>query len=190
MTSRATESGGSLGIYNAAGAEVLTATIDGRGAGRLRLTNGAGRRSFIAGSGESGGLTEIYGEGDLPVVVSAVALDQGGGRIEVANQSGNVVFTVNAVNDTGAALELMSGQGSRQFTVGTRVQGGLMSIMNSLGEPVVIAGTADEGLGGAVSVKNGDGRQILHAGYDSFGDGLLNVWDTTGKNTAILSPRR
>ena len=190
MTSRATEAGGSLGIHNAVGAEVLTATIDGRGAGRLRLTNGAGRRSFMAGSGERGGVTEIYGEGDSPVVLSGASLDQGGGRIEVANESGNIVFSVNAVGDTGAALELMSGQGARQFAVGTRLQGGLMNIMNSLGQPVVIAGTADEGLGGAVSIKNGDGRQILHAGYDSAGDGLLNVWDTTGSKTANLTPRR
>ncbi len=188
MTVRATKAGGSLGIHNAVGAEVLTAMIDSRGAGRLRLTNAAGRRSFIAGSGERGGVTEIYGEDDLPVVLSGASLDQGGGRIEVANESGNVVFSVNAVSNTGAALELMNGQGTRQFAVGTRVQGGLMNIMNSLGETVVIAGAADVGRGGAVSIKNGAGTLILHAGYDSTGDGLLNVWDRTGEKAANLTP--
>ncbi len=189
MASRATEAGGSLGIHNAVGAEVLTATIDGRGAGRLRLTDAGGRHSFIAGSGEQGGVTEVYGNRGTPVVVAGASLGSGGGRIELANEAGNVVFSVDAVGNTGAALELMNGQGTRQFAVGTRLQGGLMNIMNSLGEAVVIAGTADEGLGGAVSVKNGDGRQILHAGYDSAGDGLLNVWDKTGKRTANLTPQ-
>ena len=189
MISRAAEAGGSLAIHNAAGAEVLTATIDTRGAGRLRLANAAGRRSFIAGSGERGGVTEIYGEDDLPVVLSGASLDHGGGRIEVVNESGNVVFAVHSLGNAGATLELMNGQGTRQFAVGTRLQGGLMNIMNSLGEAVVIVGTADEGLGGAVSVKNGTGRLVLHAGYDSAGDGLLNVWDRTGETTAILTPR-
>ena len=108
----------------------------------------------------------------------------------MVNESGNVVFAVHSLGNTGATLELMNGQGTRQFAVGTRLQGGLMNIMNSLGQAVVIAGTADEGLGGAVSVKNGNGRLVLHAGYDTAGDGLLNVWDTTGETTAILTPQR
>ena len=62
--------------------------------------------------------------------------------------------------------------------------------MNNQGQAVLIAGTADEGLGGALSIKNGAGRQVLHAGYDSVGDGLISVWDTSGKRTAALSPRR
>ena len=62
--------------------------------------------------------------------------------------------------------------------------------MNHRGEAILIAGTADAGLGGALSITNGAGRQVLHAGYDTIGDGMLTVWDATGKKASTVTPRR
>ena len=101
-----------------------------------------------------------------------------------------MVFAVDAIADTGATMAVMSGTGENRFVVGTREQGGLINLMNNQGRAVLIAGTADEGLGGALSIKNGAGQLVLHAGYDSVGDGLVTVWDTSGKRNAEVSARR
>ncbi len=84
----------------------------------------------------------------------------------------------------------MNQNGTKQFVVGTRDQGGLLNLMNQHGQTVLIAGTADEGLGGAVSVKNGDGRQVLHMGYDSRGDGLVTAWSADGRSSKTVTPKR
>ena len=53
-----------------------------------------------------------------------------------------MVFSVDAIGDTGATLAVMSGKGEHRFVVGTREQGGLINLMNNKGQAVLIAGTA------------------------------------------------
>ena len=207
------DAGGRISIFNADGSAVLAAGPDKAGAGLLVVADAVGRDRLVAAGGADGGEMRIHGPGDNPVVVAGTAAgsgggfvellnaegsrvfttttaDDGGGRMDLANGSGTVVFSVNAIKDTGAALAIMNNSGAKAFLVGTRPQGGLMNLMNDRGETVFIAGTADDGGGGAISVKNGSGRQILHAGYDSLGNGLVTVWGAAGDTAATVSPRK
>ena len=153
---------------------------------------GAGTRPvMIAAAGETteGGYLELFNaEGNR--VLTTAADGDGGGRLDVADEKGAVVFSIDTIPDVGAALALMSTTGQKQFLLGTGPLGALMNLMNSAGETVIIAGTADEGGGGALSVKNGRGSQVLHAGYDTRGDGLITVWDNSGSRYQSVSPRK
>ncbi len=132
---------------------------------------------------------EIFNGQGARVYTTATDAD-GGGRLDLADGAGNVVFTADAIDGAGAALAVMNGTGDKVFLIANRPQGGLLNMMNSQGQTVLIAGTADEGMGGALSIKNGTGRQVLHAGYDSLADGLVTVWDAQGDRVQVLSPRR
>ncbi len=175
LTSRATDAGGSLAIHNAAGMAVLTAMADATGSGKLEVSDAAGRQGFVATARDGGGVAEVHGDA---------------ARFDLANGSGTVVFSVESVGNTGASLQVSNGEGTRQFLVASRDQGAVINLMNHRGEAVLIAGAADAGLGGALSITNGAGRQVLHAGYDTIGDGMLTVWDATGKKVSTVTPRR
>jgi hypothetical protein len=131
---------------------------------------------------------EIFNGDGARVYTTTTDVD-GGGRLDLADASGRVVFTADALDTAGAAMAIMNGAGEKVFVIANRPQGGLVNLMNSRGQTVLIAGTADEGMGGALSIKNGAGRQILHAGYDSLADGLVTVWDAEGQRYEMLTPR-
>jgi len=64
----------------------------------------------------------------------------------------------------------------------------VLNIMNSAGNPVVIAGYSDEGRGGAVSVKNGRGVQVFAAGSDAEDRGKISVWNEEGRKPRVIDP--
>ena len=82
----------------------------------------------------------------------------------------------------------MGSSGKKTFAVGATPQGPLLNLMNRSGNPVLIAGFADDGRGGAMSMKNGRGITIFSAGTADNEKGSVSVWDADGKKVRSLSP--
>jgi hypothetical protein len=64
----------------------------------------------------------------------------------------------------------------------------LLNLCNSAGNPVVIAGYAEDGRGGALSIKNGRGIQIFSAVTGDSEQGILTLWDANGKKSKTVKP--
>ena len=64
-----------------------------------------------------------------------------------------------------------------------------MNLMNSNGKAMVICGAAGEGLGGAITVRNQDGKQVIESGVDENGGGIISVWDASGERRKTVSSR-
>lgn len=213
FSSNATNDGGQLIVNNADGSAVWTVSPDERGAGLVSVADALGRRRFTAGVNPQGGVARFYGPGDTPTVIAGASATSGGGRVDVfnsqgfrvfstaadpdgggqlnlANEAGMVLFSVDTVKDDGALLALMNSAGTRLFLVGSRRMGGLMNLMNGQGNVVLIAGTDEQGMNGAVSIKNGTGREMVHVGVTDADDGAVTVWDAAGRTKRTLSTRR
>jgi hypothetical protein len=204
--------GGAITLLNGLGSPVLAANADEQGAGSILALDAAGHRCFGAGASERGGRVQVFGPQGEPAVTASVSAISGGGyveladeaglraltssadaggggRIDLADEKGTVVFSVDALEGAGAALAIANSEGHRQFLVGTRPQGGLVNLFNSQGTTVLIAGAADDGGGAALSMKNGAGSQVLHAGCDKAGNGLVTVWGAEGGKPHSLAAR-
>ncbi len=177
----------------------------------LTIADRGGERRFTVHGSDEGGLTGTFGPGDEPLVIAgavgpagegavelfngqgdrifaATVTAQGGGRLELADGAGGVVLSADSTTDMGIAVNLMNSSGTPVLYAGGRAQGGLLSLMNAHGDTVVTVGTADSGLGGALLLKNGGGRNVFHAGYDVDGDGLVTVWDDQGRTRRTIAP--
>ena len=189
--------------------------VDDQGSALLELADTNGKRRFAAGAsaneddesslrlysanGEAAiamGAFEQIGGGFLHVlnsqgtrVISAITESDGGGRFDLAGSNGGAVYSVDAIQDSGAAMALMNSAGTKLFLVGTSKAGGLMNIMNNKGQAIVICGAAGEGFGGAITVRNQDGKQVIESGVDDQGGGIISVWDAKGERRKTVSSR-
>jgi hypothetical protein len=121
-------------------------------------------------------------------VVAAAGDSDGGGRLDLASESGVVVASVSSIKDKGAGMTLSNSAGKRAFMVGALPQGGLLNIMNTAGNKILIAGSDESGRGGAFSIKNGRGVQVLNAGTGENENGIVTVWDADGRKFRTIAP--
>lgn len=211
VAANADEAGGSLSVNNKEGKSVVMADADQQGAGLLMIADSAGEPRFTSGIGNAGADTQWFDNAGKPVVaigasagLSAQSLalanaegkriltagsdDTGCGRLNLADDRGQVVLTANAVKEKGAALALFNPAGRKMFLMGGLDGGGLMNIMNRVGVPVFIAGHEADTLHGALSVKNANGIAIFQAGTEQDGNGVIHVYDVEGRRPGTLRP--
>lgn len=203
-------SGGAILVKNAVGQGVMVIDADQQGDGRFRLADHAGLVGLRAQSRPHGGLVEATnasgmvvgslgamesGHGQFAIAnaqgarIAGISADaEGSSKFDLGNESGSAVFTVQSQKDIGATLSLLNASGKKTFAVGSTAQGPVLNLMNRAGNPVLIAGFAEDGRGGAMSMKNGRGITIFSAGTGENEKGSVSVWDADGKKMRSLTP--
>jgi hypothetical protein len=74
--------------------------------------------------------------------------------------------------------------------IGAGRSGGLLNLLDNAGQPIVVAGAASDGDGGAISVRNSTGAQIGRLGVDAAGGGELGVWNANATMKKLLEAPR
>ena len=192
-TSRVVDLLGPLDIGKAVSAQVeerMRAGVEADG-GVTRLYGPNQTPALVAGASATapGGFIEVFNPGGQRTFSTSVEAG-GGGRLDLANGEGGVVFSINAGPAQGAAMALMNPAGEKLFLVGARGTGGLMNLMNDQGDVVFIAGPAAGHDGGAISIKNGSGKQVFYAGVREGEEGIVSVWDAKGERRGSVTPWR
>lgn len=210
-TTRATDDGCETLMRNHNGQPVVSVSCDEAGNGMLNLADAAGLSRFQAGLAQNGDVLRVLGDAQTPVMSSGAGsasnggfvnlyngqgervlrsfVDRdGAGRLDLADEQGNAVFSVDAIPGTGAAMALFDTQGRRLFLVGAGDHGGLLNVMNDRGHVVVIAGASEDGLSGVLSVKNDRGRTVIHASPTDDGDGQITLLNADGRRQTTIPP--
>lgn len=201
--------GGRVEVYGAAG-NLSLAMAGADSGGALEVVNAQGGMAAKIAAETGGGVARFFSDQSQEVLAAGVNTDGTGGVLHVANSQGDAVVTASvesggcgqldifnasggsdcsliSVKDLGGSIAVSSA-GKRMFAVTSRPQGGLLNVMNSAGIPVVIAGYAEDGRGGAVSVKNGRGVQVLTAATNETEGGTVTVFDADGRKPRSLKP--
>jgi hypothetical protein len=168
-------------------AYMATASSSG---GAFRATSPGGSTLVSGGmaDGAAGGILSVYAT-DGTRSFAAAAEEDGCGRLDVYNNADNPVFTVDGQRDLGCVMALSNNVGSRLFMLGTRATGGLLNAMNDRGEVLAMFGVAEDG-GGAMTLRNSSGMEIVHAGADEKRDGVITVRDGANSTMRVLRPGR
>lgn len=180
--------GGSVTLADGAGARRVAVTSDPQG----------GSVSFLSASGQSAlsaGVTAPHGGGFLDItnaagarVLSAAAGADGAGQFDLAGGSGVTAFRVQGAPGGGATLALFSEKGKRSLVAGTSEDGGLVNVFNQHEVPVFAAGSGKGSLGGAMSIKNGRGLQVIHLAADDEDSGAIMVFNAEGGRARTILP--
>jgi len=172
----AADQSGFMRLADAEGDE--TASLVSTTGGSLMLKDGAGAMSAsltTRGAGKGAAFEILNGTG-----APALALDSGddgAGRLMVGTATGVPAFMAEAKGQAGT-LSLYS-QERRVAAIGAGRSGGLLNLLDLAGRPIVVAGAASDGDGGAVSVRNSTGAQIGRLGVDASGGGELAVYNAS-----------
>lgn len=174
---------GVLRLADAAGNE--TATMLSTAGGALTLKDGAGAVTAALasrGAGKGGAFEVLNGMGRT--AVSMDSAEDGGGRFMIGTSGGAPAFVAEA-KGTAGTLSAYS-QERRVAAIGAGRSGGLLNLLDNAGQPIVVAGAASDGDGGAISVRNSSGAQIGRLGVDAAGGGELGVWNANATMKKLL----
>lgn len=196
-----------LSMRNPAGKEVLYAGATAEHAGVLRLADAAGNEAAAVTTSQGGALLLKDGAGHA--VASMASLGAGkGGVLELMNGTGAATTVLDCKDDGSGRWVLSSGTGSPAFAVeaageagtmaayrdGRRVaalgagdSGGLLNLLDTKGQPVLVAGMASDGDGGAISLRNLRGSTIARIGVDAVGAGEVAVFNSTATLKKVIS---
>ena len=189
--------GGALGHWEAAGGERLRAadgqlTLKGSGtitldaASGVLVEDGSSQASALVSADAGLSSMELRSGDGTPVM--AISTD-GGGRVQVANTSGEVIAEIRALPGIGGGVVLQTATGKRMVLLAATTDGGRLNLMNSHGVPVVIA-SPTEGGDGAISVVNERGIPVATMQGDTTHRGELVISDQDGANTRRVRPMR
>lgn len=177
------EQAGTVRVADAAGNE-CGALLAAAG-GHLTLKDGAGTiAASIAsmGPGKGGAVEVRNGAGAAALLMDAK--EEGGGRMMIGTSTGTPAFLAEAVGQAGTLAAYM--QERRVAAMGAGKSGGLLNLLDGAGQPIVVAGAAADGDGGAVSVRNARGVQIGRVGVDAAGGGELAVYNAAGTMKKVI----
>lgn len=172
----ASDQSGTLRIADASGNEC--ASIVSSMGGHFNVKDGAGAMAASlssAGAGKGGALQLMNGAGASAIRMDAK--DEGGGRLMVGTSTGAPAFLAEANGGAGTLAAYL--QERRVAAIGAGKSGGLLNLLDGSGQAIVVAGAAEDGDGGAVSVRNARGVQIGRLGVDAAGAGELAVYNAT-----------
>ncbi len=179
----ATDQTGMIRIADAAGNE--SASLVAGDGGRLLLKDGAGAivASLASAGAGKGGVFELMNA----TGVAAVSMDtkeDGGGRFMVGTHTGSPAFVAEATGMAGTLAAYMNDR--RVAAIGAGQTGGLINLLDGNGQPLLVAGAAADGDGGAISVRNGRGVQIARMGVDAASAGEVAVYNSTASMKKII----
>jgi hypothetical protein len=177
--------GGVMRVADAAGVPVVQ-LASGDDGGTVTCATRAGTRAATLGvmAPDAGGSMVLYAPGGTETVTAQARTDAGA-QITL----GRSAEEPTVVLQTGAAdapmLSLMSG-GLRLVGLGATTTGGLLNLGNASGTPVVVVGAAADADGGAMSLRGGQGQQLVRVGIDKVGAGEVAVYDGPGLRKKVL----
>jgi hypothetical protein len=196
-----------LSMRNQAGKEILFAGGAQDQAGVLRLADGAGNEAAALTTSQGGGLLLKDGAGNA--VASVASLGAGkGGILEIMNGDGHAIASMDAKDDGAGRLVVAGADGAPAFAaeasgragtvaayrdgrrmaaLGAGETGGLLNLLDGSGQPVVVAGMASDGDGGALSLRNRRGVAIARIGVDLVGAGEVAVYNSTATYKRVIS---
>lgn len=201
---------GSVGISvrNADGRELVAMGAASGKAGVMRVADAAGVPVVELTSGEDGGTVTCATRAGTRAAALGVCAPDAGGSMVLYAPGGNETIAAEARTDAGAQITLgrsadepmvvmqtgaadapllsMVSGGLRLVGLGATPSGGLLNLGNASGTPVVVAGAAADADGGAMSLRGGQGQQLVRIGIDKVGAGEVAVYDGPGLRKKVL----
>jgi hypothetical protein len=180
----ATDQTGVLRLADAAGNQ--TAAITSTGGGAFTVKDGAGNAvATLAsiGAGKGGVLELLNSAGHAAVMLDSK--EDGCGRLMVATATGGPAFVAEASGTAGTISAYRDDR--RVAAMGASDNGGLLNLLDLNGQPVVVAGMAQDGQGGALSLRNVRGVAIARMGVDTVSSGEIAVYNSTGTFKKVMS---
>jgi len=176
------EHAGMLRLANAAGSSMLEAGVGEHG-GELLAKNTSGQAAAVLGNTDKGGFMEARNS-DGKSVASLSVQDNGGGRAVVGTASGQVAALMDQGKEESGTVQVFAGP-NRMAAVGGSATGGLLNLFNMKGKAVVVAGSASDGTGGLVSIRTGDGAQVVRASAEPTPE--VAVYSPDGEKKRVIS---
>lgn len=178
-----------VGLDSSGAGAVRTSDASGRPAVDISSTGAGGSISTFRAEGaiattlgaeqsQPGGYLEIHGAGSVPAV-DLRAGATGGGRVRINDGAGTGGVAIDADTGSGPSLALSRASNPLLVLFGSP-RGGLLNVMSATGRPVVAMGSAVDGEGGAINVRNSAGHAIVEAGVDARGAGVVTVLNADG----------
>ena len=124
-----------------------------------------------------------------PVGILRSDLD-GNGRLDLLDQAGHLLASLQTRKDSGATLALLSEFGKTVCALGGTNDGGLLNLMNRTGVPVVTAGSAESLRGGTLTIQNERGLPVVSIGSDAQESGQVRLQGPDGTTKQVLPNRR
>jgi hypothetical protein len=183
----ATASGGETSLWSANGELAFRASGDAWG-GAMSVHGRGNKAAVKASIDESGGILSTFANSGARSM-TAGAEEDGCGRLDVYNNADKAVFSVDGQRDLGCVMALNNNVGTTLLGFGTRMEGGLINVMNDRGEPMALLGVVDARAGG-ITLKNSSGTEIVKIGEDENRDGMVRVKDGANTLMRIIKPVR
>lgn len=182
--------GATVGVLSTSGQSLVELEGSKEGGALIcRTTNGDALLFAGATAGEStGGTFQLFNSAKVPVFAVAANAD-GAGRFAIASGEGNAVIVAEGGKDDGASL-LLARNGKRAVTLVSAPTGGLISISNATGAPVVAAGVAADAPGGALVLRNAQGKDLARIGTNEKGSGDLVIFNADGTEKKSFAASR
>ncbi len=155
--------------------------------GVVECASRSGGRAASLGSGTegAGGTLSLFAP-DGSEALSAQARTDAGARLSLLGTNGQPVAIVET-GATNAGLFSLVSDGKRIAGLGASARGGLLNLCGPDGKALVAAGAASDADGGAISVRSGNGGQIVRLGIDRVGGGEVAVYDGPGARKRVLN---
>ena len=173
---------GMLRLGNAAGSTMLEAGVGDHG-GELLARNTTGQGGALIGNGDNGGFMDMR-NGDGKAVASLAVQPNGGGVASVCYASGQVAALMDQGKDESGTVQVFAGA-NRMAALGGSKTGGLLNLFNMKGKAVFVAGSASDGTGGILSVRSGDGTQVVRASAEPAPE--VAVYSNDGQQKRVIS---
>ena len=182
--------GGSVAVVNVQG-QSLVELEGNKAGGTLLCRTPTGDPLLLAGASaedSTGGMLQVFNGAKVPIFAVA-ANAEGAGRFAIASGEGNAVIVAEGGKDDGASL-LLARNGKRAVTLVSAPTGGLISISNASGAPVVAAGVAADAPGGALVLRSALGKDLARIGTNEKGSGDIVVFNEDGTEKKSFSTSR
>ena len=138
---------------------------------------------------DTGGGSISAAADDGTAVASLRADAMGNGRIDLSDQSGTLLATMQTLEKRGATLALMGPNQKPACAMAASSNGGALNLSNAQGVPIVVAGMTEGRRDGAISIFNQRGIPVLTASNGVGGSGQLTFNDDNGIRLMELPQR-
>ncbi len=173
---------GMLRLADKNGASMLEAGVGDHG-GEMVAHSTHGQAASVLGNTEKGGFIEGRNP-DGKAVASLSVQENGGGRISVGTASGQIAALMDQGKEESGTVQIYAGP-NRTAALGGSATGGLLNLFNLQGKAVVVAGTATDGTGGVVSIRNGEGVQLIKSSAEPTPE--VSVYSPDGAKKRVLA---
>ena len=138
---------------------------------------------------DTGGGSLSAAADDGTAVASLRADAMGNGRIDLSDQTGTLLATMQTLEKRGATLALMGPNQKPVCAMAASGNGGALNLSNAQGVPIVVAGMTEGRRDGAISIFNQRGIPVLTASNGVGGAGQLTFNDDNGTRVLELPQR-